>query len=61
VWLVGPGALALLAAMAVTVARVGVDDAGAVAITTSPAFGLALAFAGAAAVVLVGLISLLRP
>lgn len=61
-WLVVPGALALLAETSVTVARIGVDNAGsAAAVTTSPAAGLALAFLGAAAVVLTGLIALMRP
>ncbi len=61
-WLVVPGALALLAAVAVTVARIGVDNAGsAAAVTTSPAAGLAVAFVGAAAVVLTGLVALMRP
>lgn len=55
-WVVLLGALALLAEITVTVARVGVDNL----VTTTPAAGLALAFAGAAAVVLAGLVALVR-
>ena len=60
VWLVVPGAITLLAAVAVTVERIGVDRAGVATITTSPSGGLALAVIGAAAVVLAGLVALLR-
>lgn len=61
VWLVVGGAVALLAAITATVNRIGLDHAGTpAAITTTPAGGLVLAFLGATAVVLAGLVALLR-
>ena len=54
--LVGLGGVALLAEIAATVSRIGVEGP----VTTTPTFGLALAFVGAAAAVLAGIASLLR-
>jgi hypothetical protein len=59
-WMVAGGALALMATMGATIARVGAEQpgGGAVVRTTSPAYGLVLAYAGGLAVLLAGLMTL---
>lgn len=59
-WVVAGGALALMATMGATIARVGAEQpgGGAVVRTTSPAYGLVLAYGGGLAVLLAGLITL---
>ncbi len=59
-WVVAGGALALMATMGATIARVGAEQpgGGAVVRTTSPAYGLVLAYAGGLAVLLAGLVTL---
>lgn len=58
-WLVIPGGLALLVEIGVTVGRVGAEGSGPFVTTTTPALGLLVAFGGAVAVVLAGLVALL--
>lgn len=55
-WLVLAGGLALVVVMAVTVNRVG----GHGATTTAPSAGLAVAYGGALAIILVGLVVLVQ-
>ena len=60
-WLVIGGGLVLMAEVGTMVAKVGADDNGGAAqvvSTTTPSFGLAVAFAGGLAVVLAGIYSL---
>ena len=58
VWLVGPGALALVIEVALAVARIGADDRT----TTLPAAGLVVALLASLAILLAGLAELLaRP
>lgn len=58
-WLVVPGGFALIVEIGITVGRVGAEGTGPVVTTTTPAVGLLLAFAGAVAIVMSGLVALL--
>lgn len=60
-WLVAGGGLATIVEVAVLVERIGVDQPGIVSVTTIPSWGLAVAGAGAVAIVLAGLVHMWRP